>query len=99
MPLHIELPENVTIEHSGGDGWTILHGDALRSASPFSPPDSFDALITDPPYASGGWNQNREKPHDESEIQQHAQRKGSAGFHRRPEGPAQLDALDGGVAV
>ena len=56
MLLHIELPENVTIEHSGGDGWTILHGDTLRILPHFQP-GSFSALITDPPYASGGWTQ------------------------------------------
>ena len=57
MPLNIELPENLSIEHSGGDGWTILHGDAMRVLPHFQT-NSFDALITDPPYASGGWNQN-----------------------------------------
>ena len=42
------------IEHSGGDGWTILHGDTLQIIRAFKP-QVFDALITDPPYASGGW--------------------------------------------
>ena len=32
------------VEHSGGDGWTILHGDAMRVLPHFQP-DSFDALI------------------------------------------------------
>ena len=42
------------IEHNGGDGWTILHGDTLQIIRAFKP-QVFDALITDPPYASGGW--------------------------------------------
>ena len=42
------------IEHRGGDGWTILHGDAPRIIRSFRP-GVFDAVITDPPYASGGW--------------------------------------------
>lgn len=40
-------------EHTGGDTWTILHGDALQILPQFKP-DVFDAVITDPPYASGG---------------------------------------------
>ena len=42
------------MEHSGGDGWSILHGDTLQIIRAFKP-QVFDALITDPPYASGGW--------------------------------------------
>ena len=42
------------LTHSGGDGWTILHGDTLQIIRAFKP-QVFDALITDPPYASGGW--------------------------------------------
>ena len=42
------------IDHNGGDGWTILHGDTLQIIRAFKP-QVFDALITDPPYASGGW--------------------------------------------
>ena len=41
------------VEHTGGEGWTILHGDTLSLLRSFAP-GSFDALITDPPYASGG---------------------------------------------
>ncbi len=44
------------IEHSGGDGWTILHGDTLKVISECKP-EVFDAVITDPPYASGGRSQ------------------------------------------
>ena len=43
-----ELPE-----HTGGDGWTILHGDCLRLMREMQD-GVFDAVITDPPYASGG---------------------------------------------
>ena len=39
-------------EHRGGDGWTILHGDALDIIPHFQP-GAFDAVITDPPYAGG----------------------------------------------
>ena len=38
------------------DNWRILHGDALKLLGNF-PPGSFDAVITDPPYASGGRTQ------------------------------------------
>ena len=41
------------LEHTGGDGWTILHGDTLSIVRAFKP-GVFDAVITDPPYASGG---------------------------------------------
>ena len=40
-------------EHAGGDGWTILHGDCLRLMRQMQD-GVFDAVITDPPYASGG---------------------------------------------
>ncbi len=33
--------------------WEIIHGDALKVLPQFAP-DTFDAVITDPPYASGG---------------------------------------------
>ena len=36
--------------------WQIIHGDALKLLSGFAP-GSFDAVITDPPYASGGRTQ------------------------------------------
>ena len=37
-------------EHRGGDGWTILHGDALDIIPHFQP-GAFDAVITDPPLS------------------------------------------------
>ena len=43
-------------EHRGGDHWTILHGDAMRIVPQFER-NVFDAVITDPPYASGGASQ------------------------------------------
>ena len=43
-----ELPE-----HTGGNGWTLLHGDCLRLMRQMQD-GVFDAVITDPPYASGG---------------------------------------------
>ena len=43
-------------EHCGGDRWSILHGDSLQIIRQFVP-NSFDAIITDPPYASGGSSQ------------------------------------------
>ena len=37
-------------------GWEIIHGDALKVLREFDP-NTFDAVITDPPYASGGRTQ------------------------------------------
>ena len=36
--------------------WEIIQGDALKLLGDFSP-GTFDAVITDPPYASGGRTQ------------------------------------------
>lgn len=41
------------LKHKGGEGWTILQGDTLSLIRAFEP-GVFDAVITDPPYASGG---------------------------------------------
>lgn len=38
---------------SDNQKWEIIHGDALKVLSGFAP-GTFDAVITDPPYASGG---------------------------------------------
>lgn len=53
--LNLIMNENakLTVEHSGGDGWTLLHGDTLSIVRAFKA-GVFDAVITDPPYASGG---------------------------------------------
>ena len=37
--------------------WEIIQGDALKVLSGFAP-STFDAVITDPPYASGGRTQS-----------------------------------------
>ena len=39
------------------DKWTIIQGDALKLLGDFAP-GTFDAIITDPPYASGGRTQS-----------------------------------------
>ena len=44
-------------EFTGGEQWQILHGDTLKLVQSFQP-GVFDAIITDPPYASGGTRQN-----------------------------------------
>lgn len=36
--------------------WQLIHGDALKVLGSFAP-NTFDAVITDPPYASGGRTQ------------------------------------------
>ena len=41
---------------SDNQKWEIIHGDALKVLSSFAP-GTFDAVITDPPYASGGRTQ------------------------------------------
>ena len=43
-------------EHFGDDRWTILHGDVMHIV-PHMTKAVFDAVITDPPYASGGASQ------------------------------------------
>ena len=44
-------------EYAEGENWRILHGDTLKLVKAFQP-GIFDAVITDPPYASGGTKQN-----------------------------------------
>ena len=42
--------------------WRILQGDCLKLLTQFEP-NTFDAIITDPPYASGGRTQaEKNKP-------------------------------------
>ena len=54
--LNILNPDFRMPEHCGGDRWSILHGDSLQIIRQFEP-NRFDAIITDPPYASGGSSQ------------------------------------------
>lgn len=56
-------------EHRGGDGWTILHGDALDIIPHFQP-GAFDAVITTRPMRAAG-KAERENPHDQPEVQQY----------------------------
>ena len=44
-------------EYAEGKNWKILHGDTLKLVKAFQT-GIFDAVITDPPYASGGTKQN-----------------------------------------
>ena len=56
--LNILNPDFRMPEHCSGDRWSILHGDSLQILRQFEP-NSFDAIITDPPYASGGSGQTK----------------------------------------
>ena len=47
-------------EYTEGENWKILHGDTLKLVKAFQP-GIFDAVITDPPYASGGTKQNERR--------------------------------------
>lgn len=46
-------PDCLPDESAGGENWRILHGDTLKLVKGFQP-GIFDAVVTDPPYASGG---------------------------------------------
>lgn len=59
--------------------------------------NTFDAVITDPPYASGGRTQAEKQIH-RPEVFQHG-RERTAPFRRGRQGPALLDPLGGRVAV
>ena len=61
-------------EYTGGKNWTILHGDTLKLVKAFQP-GIFDAVITDPPYASGGTKQNGTHVTDQRE---HCKKSGGA---------------------
>lgn len=50
-------PDCLPDESAGGENWRILHGDTLKLVKGFQS-GIFDAVITDPPYASGGTKQN-----------------------------------------
>ena len=58
------------------DKWTILHGDALKLLGEFSP-GTFNAVITDPPYASRGRTQG-EKQIYHQEVFQYGRRRAPA---------------------
>ena len=47
------MSDNLTVLRPS---WEIIHGDALKVLREFAP-NTFDAVITDPPYASGGRTQ------------------------------------------
>ena len=47
--------------------WEIIHGDSLKVLESF-PPGTFDAVITDPPYASGGRTQAEKSKATNKEI-------------------------------
>ena len=56
------------------DKWEIIQGDALKLLSGFSP-GTFDAVITDPPYASGDRTQtekNKSTDKKYSSMKSHA---------------------------
>ena len=78
--LNILNPDFRMPEHCGGDRWSILHGDSLQIIRQFEP-NSFDAVITDPPYASGGSSQttkDHQEPQHQREVQQHEQGQSAA---------------------
>ena len=50
--------------------WEIIHGDSLTVLESF-PPGAFDAVITDPPYASGG----RTQAEKSKEVFQHGRQR------------------------
>lgn len=77
--------------------WEIIQGDALKVLSGFAP-GTFDAVITDPPYASGGRTQaekNKSTAKKYSNMGDHA----PPPFDGDAKDPAVMDALGGGVAV
>ncbi len=52
------------------DKWEIIQGDALKLLGTF-PSGSFDAVITDPPYASGGAHPGGEEQIHRQEVLQY----------------------------
>lgn len=55
-PAKIERKRRRSMSMSDNQRWSILQGDALKVLGTFAP-NTFDAVITDPPYASGGRTQ------------------------------------------
>ncbi len=75
--------------------WEIIQGDALKVLSGFAP-GTFDAVITDPPYASGGRTQaekNKSTAKKYSNMGDHVRRPSTATPGRG------LGRGGGGVAV
>ena len=54
--IHSHCIINSVNFETGKPRWEIIHGDSLTVLESF-PPGTFDAVITDPPYASGGRTQ------------------------------------------
>ena len=82
---------------SDNQKWSILQGDALKVLGTFAP-NTFDAVITDPPYASGGRTQtekNKSTARKYSSMGENA----PPPFDGGRQGPALLDPLGGGVVV
>lgn len=82
---------------SDNQKWSILQGDALKVLGTFAP-NTFDAVITDPPYASGGRTQaekNKSTARKYSSMGENA----PPPFRWGRQGPALLDPLGGRVAV
>ena len=55
-PAKIERKRRRSMSMSDNQKWSILQGDALKVLGTFAS-NTFDAVITDPPYASGGRTQ------------------------------------------
>ena len=79
---------------SDNQKWSILQGDALKVLGTFAP-NTFDAVITDPPYASGGRTQAEK---NKSTARKYSSM-GENAFRWGRQGPALLDPLGGGVVV
>ena len=69
--------------------WEIIQGDALRVLSGFAP-NTFDAVITDPPYASGGRTQAEK---NKSTARKYRKLKNNADIILKP-AMEQMNALD-----
>ena len=83
------VPDFIMPEHRGGDGWTILHGDALDIIPHFQP-GAFDAVITDPPYAGGGAKPSEKTRTTNQKYSSMSADKALPDFER----PTELDAVD-----
>ena len=81
---------------SDNQRWSILQGDALKVLGTFAP-NTFDAVITDPPYASGGRTQRRKTNPPPGSIP--AWVRTHRPLSMGTQGPALLDPLGGRVAV